>query len=336
MTREAQAARAVFMVRPDRFGSNPETLASNRFQRAAAVSNEIRTAAVAECEGLALALVRAGVDVHVFAGRAQALGAESAGAPARTAADAPEPVGAGASVSPDEVFPNNWVSTHGDGALVLYPLMAPSRRLERRADIVAALEARFHVTRRVDLTAHERRGAFLEGTGSLVLDRPGRVAYACRSPRTAPAVLEIFAAELGYDPYAFEAFDPQGRPIYHTNVLMALGTHFAVLCTAAVPDADARRGLQASLEAGGRELIAIDFAQLAAFAGNVLELAGSRGPIAALSTRALASLRPFQRRRLERHAELVAADVGTIETYGGGGVRCMLAEIHLPAGPHDS
>ncbi len=293
------------MVRPDSFGSNPETLASNRFQRAGGATPALRRAARAEFEGLALALQGVGVEVEVFSGLAR-------------------------SASPDEVFPNNWLSTHADGSLVLYPLMAPSRRLERRSDIVAALDSRYRTTRLLDLTPHERRGAFLEGTGSLVLDRPGRVAYACLSPRTSAQVLDAFGTELGYRPHAFEALDAKGRPVYHTNVLMALGARFAVVCGAALPDPDARRRLRASLEDGGREIIDIDFAQLAAFAANVLELAAPQGPVVALSTRALGSLRPDQRRRLERHAELVPADVGTIETYGGGGVRCMLAEIHLP------
>jgi hypothetical protein len=293
------------MVRPDHFGSNPETLESNRFQRAGGATEEICAAARAEFERLARTLSDAGVAVHVFPGRAES--------PA----------------SPDEVFPNNWLSTHADGTIVLYPLMAPSRRLERRTDIVTALCESYAVRRTVDLSSLERREAFLEGTGSLVLDRPARAAYACWSPRTSAAALRDFEAELGYRVHAFTAVDAAGRPIYHTNVMLSLGTRFAVVCGEAVPDPSARRRLFDAIEASGRARVEIGFEAMAGFAANALELEGRSGPLLALSVRALASLGLGMRRSLEAHAELCAADVGTIETYGGGGVRCMLAEIHL-------
>jgi hypothetical protein len=304
-TPERQAAAAVLMVRPDHFASNAETLGSNHFQRAGAASAEIRAAAQAELDGLARRLGDAGVEVRVFPGRA-----------------APP-------ASPDEVFPNNWLSTHADGTLVLYPLMAPSRRLERRAEIVDALRAEFEVARIVDLSGLERREAFLEGTGSLVLDRPARTAFACLSPRTTGAGLRAFRSELAYRVHAFTAADAAGRPIYHTNVILSLGTRFAVVCGEAVRDGTERRRLFETLEASGRALVDIGFAEMAGFAANVLELAGRSGPVLAVSTRALTALDRGRRRTLEKHADLVAADVGTIETYGGGSVRCMLAEIHL-------
>jgi hypothetical protein len=231
--------------------------------------------------------------------------------------------------SPDEVFPNNWLSTHADGTLVLYPLMAPSRRRERRAEIVEALRAELEIRRVVDLSGLERLGVFLEGTGSLVLDRPARAAFACLSPRTSEAGLRAFENELGYRVHAFAAVDSAARPIYHTNVMLSLGTCFAVVCGEAVPDGAERRRLFEALEGSGRALVDIGFREMAGFAANVLELEGRSGAILALSTRALHALDPLRRRALEKHVELVPADVGTIETYGGGSVRCMLAEIHV-------
>jgi hypothetical protein len=310
-TPEPQTAGAVLMIRPARFAANAETAASNHFQRASGGDAAVAARAAHELDGLAVALAAAGVRVHAFAGQR------------------------GADL-PDEVFPNNWLTLHADGTAVLYPMHAPSRRRERRADVLDALrgEHGYRVARVVDLTALEHRGAFLEGTGSLVLDRPNRVAYACRSPRTHAEALERFGRELGYELVAFEAADAAGRAIYHTNVLLSAGTRFAALCADAVAEPDRRRVVE-KLEAGGRTIVDLDFAQLAAFAGNLLELRGSRGPVIALSATALASLGAAKRRALEAHGELVAADVGTIEAYGGGSVRCMLAEVALPRAGED-
>jgi len=299
------------MIRPRRFGSNVETLASNRFQspgrdHAGEAAAGLEAAACAEADALANALSRAGVTVHVFEGQ-------------------------NACVCPDEVFPNNWISSHADGTLVLYPMMAPSRRLERRTDIVDALRGfGYRVRRVVDLAELEAHGVFLEGTGSLVLDRRQRIAYACSSPRTSPEAVEIYAERLGYEAVPFDARDRAGHPIYHTNVLMSVGTAFAVVCAEAIRDERDRRRVLQRLSESGKEVIDIGFEQLRAFAGNLLELRGARGPVITLSERALASLRADQQRALSAHGELVPSAVDTIETYGGGSVRCMLAEVHLP------
>jgi hypothetical protein len=212
-------------------------------------------------------------------------------------------------------------------------MLAPNRRRERRNDVLEALRTRhgYRVERIVDLAPFEERGEFLEGTGSLVLDRPLRVAYACLSPRTHAAPLARFASELGYEIAAFHATDRSGRPIYHTNVLLALGTRFAAVCTAAFADELERRALVGKIEQSGRAIVELGFDALDAFAGNLLELSGSRGPVIALSAAALGSFGSVTRRALERHGEIVAADVATIERVGGGSVRCMLAEIALPA-----
>lgn len=307
MPAEPQIAPAVLMIRPVRFFANPETRASNAFQRddlALAVAAQ-QARAAAEFEGLAAALRAAGVAVHAFD-------------------DTPEPA------TPDAIFPNNWVSFHADGRVVLYPMLAPNRRAERRPELLAALRGAYAVAEVVDLTHHEAAGRFLEGTGSLVLDRPGRVAYACRSPRTHEAVLAEFAARLGYAVVAFDAFGPDAAPIYHTNVLMAVGEGFAVIGAEAIP-AEQRGEVLTRLAASGREVVALTPAQLGAFAGNMLALrAADGGQVLAMSARAEACLTPDQRAVLARHARVVAAPVPTIEDCAGGSVRCMLAEVFLP------
>jgi hypothetical protein len=296
------------MVRPTQFGSNAETAGSNFFQRSAADGGDAARRAQDEFDALALALADAGVRVHQFAGqRAAAL--------------------------PDEVFPNNWLSLHADGTAVLYPMLAPSRRRERRRDILDALvdSCGYRIDRIVDLTTLEARGEYLEGTGSVVLDRARRIAYACRSPRTHVKALAELARALGYEVVPFSAVDAAGQAIYHTNVVLSLGTRFAALCTAAIADSAERRDVVARLDASGHEVIDLSRAELESFAGNVLELAGSAGPVIALSAAALKSLAAPTRRAFERHGRLVTADVATIERLGGGSVRCMLAEVPLPA-----
>ena len=306
---ELQTARAVLMVRPAHFGSNAETAGSNFFQRSAPSLGDAALRAQHEFDALALALASAGVRVHQFAGQRGA-------------------------ALPDEVFPNNWLSLHADGTAVLYPMLAPNRRRERRPDILAALDTSgYLVARVVDLTGLEARGEYLEGTGSLVLDRPRAVAYACLSPRTHANALAEFARQLRYDIVSFRAVDGAGRAIYHTNVLLSLGTRFAALCTAAIADSDERRAVVARLEASQREIIDLSNEELESFAGNVLELDGASGPVIALSAAALRSLAAPTRRALERHGGLVAADIATIERIGGGSVRCMLAEVALPRPP---
>lgn len=294
------------MVRPACFGANPQTAASNRFQKSGA-PGDAPLRARQEFDGLVSRLSIAGVAVHV-------------------ADDSPEPA------KPDACFPNNWVSFHGDGSVVLYPLMATSRRAERHEAPLAQLRAAgFRISRRIDLTHWEQHGEFLEGTGSLVLDRCHRVAYACHSPRTHLGPLEEFATRLGYRVVSFAARGPGGQPVYHTNVLMAIGERFAVLCPETLPDLQDRALLRDELARAGHEPIEIGVAQMHDFAGNLLALhAGDGRPLIALSTTAWGCLMPHQRRMLERHGDIVTAPIPTIERHGGGSVRCMIAEIFLP------
>jgi hypothetical protein len=297
------------MVRPASFGFNPQTAASNAFQQAPASAAEIeaRELALDEFDGAVKALRRAGVQVLVVP-------------------DTPRPA------KPDAIFPNNWVSFHGDGTVVLYPMLAPNRRWERREEVLeqVAREGGFRVVRTIDLTHREAEGKFLEGTGSLVLDRPHRVAYASLSPRTDLDVLGEFAQLLDYELVTFESRDGAGRPIYHTNVVMAIGTRFAVVCGEAIDLPLHRDAVFNRLRAAGHDIIDISLQQMQEFAGNMLELSTAGGHVIALSTTAWRSLEPAQRRTLESHASVIPVAIPTIERIGGGGVRCMLAEIHLP------
>ena len=303
----AQCASTVLMVRPAAFGANPETAASNAFQSASVTTPAERDAALAEFDAVAEALDRGGIEVIVVD-------------------DLPEPP------KPDAVFPNNWLSLHHDGTAVLYPMLSPLRRRERRRDVIAAVEARGFAVRRVlDLTAWESSELFLEGTGSMVLDHAARIAYACLSPRTHERPLARFATELGYATHAFRASGPRGEDVYHTNVLMCVGEGFATACLEAVVDPVERRRLADSLSAGGHDLVELDRAQMDAFAGNMLALRSAQGvPVVAMSTTAWNALDAGQRESLGRHGELLTAALPTLERHGGGSLRCMLAEVFLP------
>lgn len=243
-----QSAGCALLVRPAHFGYNSETAQSNHFQRPPPARARPAARARAELDRLAAALRAAGVRVCV-------------------AEDTPEPV------KPDAVFPNNWVSWHCDGTIVLYPLCAPNRRAERRTELLEAVAAQsgFRRRRLLDLSMHERAGHFLEGTGSLVLDHVHRVAYACRSARTDEGLLREWAALLDYRPVPFDAQDEAGRPLYHTNVMLAVGTRWSVVCTSAIAAADRARVL-AHLQASGRDVIEITPAAMRSFAANLLEL----------------------------------------------------------------
>jgi len=297
------------MVRPASFGFNAQTAASNAFQHTPdAAESDTQRLALQEFDGVAKALQRAGVEVLV----------------------APDSV---LPAKPDAIFPNNWVSFHADGTVTLYPMLALNRRWERRDEVLEQVvrEGGFRVLRTFDLTHREAEGKFLEGTGSLVLDRPHRVAYAGVSPRTDLDVLGEFAQLLDYELVTFEARDFAQQPVYHTNVVMAIGTRFAVVCGEAITDPMNRSAVFGKLHLAGHDIVHISPSQMRDFAGNVLELApAAGGHVIALSTTAWGSLEPTQKRALESHAEIVPVSIPTIERVGGGGVRCMLAEIHLP------
>jgi len=308
-TKESQLASSVLMIRPARFESNPHTAASNKFQGKSRSSPEQQQIdAAREFDGLKAALESNGIQVIQID-------------------DTHEPH------TPDSVFPNNWVSFHADGTVVLYPMEAPNRRTERRTEIVAALSADygFQVREVLDLSAHETEGQYLEGTGSLVLDRVNRIAYACLSSRTHLDVLGDFAQRMNYKVVAFEAVDRDGDAIYHTNVLMNVGEELAVICSESIQKQDQREAVDRSLQDTGHEVIHLSFDQLDAFAGNMLELRSTSGErVIAMSEQARNSLDRSQLDRIEANAKIISAPIDRIESSAGGSVRCMLAEIHLP------
>jgi hypothetical protein len=277
------------MIRPVRFASNPLTAASNRFQgRTRASPDEQQARAQREFDILADALRDNGINVIVVD-------------------DTVEPH------TPDSIFPNNWISFHADGRVVLYPMEAENRRTERRMDIVDALDADlgFSVSEIVDLAHHEQNEHYLEGTGSMVLDRANHIAYACL--------------------IAFDAVDRDGVPIYHTNVLMNVGEKLAVICDAAIARDEQRSAVLQRLQDTGHEIVSLSYEQLDAFAGNMLELRNRDGArVVAMSQQAFDSLSEKQRSILEANGIVLAAPIDTIEASAGGSVRCMLAEVHLP------
>ena len=285
------------------------TAESNVFQgQSAATPEEQQQAAVREFDGLADALRAAGIRVVVVD-------------------DTHDPH------TPDSIFPNNWVSFHGDGRVVLYPMEAANRRTERRFDIIEKLDVDldFQVTEIVDLSGHEASGHYLEGTGSMVLDRANRIAYACLSSRTQLDPLGDFAQRMDYDVVAFDAVDRDGVPIYHTNVLMSVGEAVAVICEAAIPRDDQRDAVMTQLKESGHEVVSLSYDQLDAFAGNMLELRNDKEErVVAMSTQAWDSLRAAQRETLRKNGRIVHSPIDNIESSAGGSVRCMLAEIHLP------
>lgn len=293
------SAKSLFLLRPRAFGLDAESARTNLFQPGVVERSEeeLRRLAVREFDGLCAVLRHAGVAHEVLE----------------------EPAD---SAAVDAVFPNNWFSTHAGGELVLYPMAAPVRRLERRPELVERIAERCGSTRTVDLTHHEAQGRFLEGTGSLVLDRPGRVAFAARSERTDEGLVHDWARRLGYRPVLFET-SFRGAPVYHTNVLMAVGADLAVWCPEVVAERDRER-VGGELAGGGRTVLELSAEQLVAFCGNVFAVRCGDGATGwVMSTRARDAFRPDQRRALGR---CLAADLTTIEDVGGGGARCMVAE----------
>jgi len=303
--RSIQAPGAVVMIRPHLFHPNPETAADNAFQRSSgdATASAIARAARDEVSAAAAALEEAGVRVHVFDDF-------------------------GERETPDSVFPNNWFSTHRGGHVALYPMASKSRRRERRSDVIEMLKAEYRVQAVIDYSGLEVDGLFLEGTGAMVLDHVANVAYTARSQRADPVALERFCTHFNFEPMAFTTADANGRPIYHTNVMMCVATEFALVGFELMNDVQRRTEIRARLEESGRSVIALDAHQIGEFAGNALELSGRDGRVLALSARAAASLRPEQRAVIERSARLLPLAVPTIE-LAGGSVRCMLAGIHL-------
>ncbi|MGY4384953.1 hypothetical protein ACVWYN_001989 [Pedobacter sp. UYP24] len=300
-----QTTNQLLMIRPVNFKFNEQTAVNNKFQQASA-QDHVQIEALNEFNNFLNLLKGNEISVTVLDDTLN-----------------PE--------TPDSIFPNNWVSFHQSGKVILYPMFSPNRRQERRQDILKAIEKKFVVKEIVDLTGFENSNVFLEGTGSLVLDRGHKIAYACLSVRTNELVIREFCDNTGYQIVSFNGLDSLGFPIYHTNVMMCIADRFAVICLAAIPDETEKEKVVNSLITNGKKIIEITMEQMNHFAGNMLQVENKSGyPLLILSEQAYLSLRPQQINELEKYNRLLYAPLYTIEKNGGGSARCMLAEIHLP------
>ena len=300
-----QSPTAGIMIRPHRFTSNIETAADNAFQSVHTdlLPDVISAQALNEFDKAVENLTNEGVNIHVFEDY-------------------------GDRETPDSVFPNNWFSTHHGGRVALYPMYAPSRRRERRHDVIEMLKSVYRVQEVVDYSGLEYDNLFLEGTGAMVFDHLERVAYVGRSNRADPIILERFCTTCGYEPMAFDTTDHNGRPIYHTNVIMSIATEYAIICLDVVANSARRQEIEDRLTASGRTVINLSREQVNEYAGNALELTGTKYRVLALSERAAKALTKDQIKVIEKSAKLLPLHIPTIE-LAGGSVRCMIAGIHL-------
>ncbi len=304
-----QTANAVMMIKPVKFGYNEETAISNAFQQKEALNPEkIQSLAAQEFDDFVAFLRKQQIEVLVFE-------------------DIPD------SHSPDAIFTNNWISTHDDGTVILYPMMAANRRLERRNDIIDSLQNVYHfdVNKIVDYSSHEQHGRYLEGTGSVVFDYANGIAYANISDRTERSILKELCELLHFEMMDFRAIDKQGKDIYHTNVVMCIGEAFATICLQAIPEETERQRVKDKLLSSGHEIIDINYDQLYAFAGNMIQVRNDNDEkYIILSKAAYRQLSSEQLDVLASNGTLLPVAIPTIEKVGGGSVRCMVAAIHLP------
>ncbi|MDX2249235.1 MAG: arginine deiminase-related protein [Bacteroidia bacterium] len=303
--RQLQFTSHLMMIRPVRFGFNEQTAESNAFQQKspALSSAEIQARALEEFDTFVKMLRDVSVTVTVFD-------------------DTPEPH------TPDSIFPNNWISLHRNGQIFIYPMLAPNRQAEIRSDIIQEMTALYANPEVVDFRKYAGPGQYLEGTGSMILDRAAKVVYACISPRTHPELLRKFCQKIQYRLVEFHAMDEHGQEIYHTNVLMGLGEGYAVICLEAIPDESERQNVITSLRAGGFEIIPLTFFQMNNFAGNLLQVVSQDGiPWGVLSRRAYDSLDELQKKTLQHYTRILVVPLDVVEVYGGGSVRCMMAEV---------
>jgi hypothetical protein len=298
-----QTTDSLLMIRPANCGFNPQTAASNSFQKQIEKLSaaEIQAQAAAEFDNLVELLRRHDINIIVV---------EDTPAPAK----------------PDAVFPNNWVSFHHDGTVFLYPMLSEKRNTERRADIIENLKQHFQIREVIDLSNGENQ--ILEGTGSMVCDHRNKIIYACLSPRTNKKLLEKFASMIGYEPVSFVCSDATGTEIYHTNVVMCVGEKLAIICLDTIKNFTERDLVTMALIKTNHEIVEISPAQMNQFAGNMLEVRNNQGKnYLLMSASAHESLNENQIKQIRKHAKILSANIETIEAVGGGSIRCMLAEI---------
>lgn len=295
----------LLMIKPVNFSFNAETAVNNSFQTPSEEKN-IQEKASIEFETFIEKLKANEIDVTVVE-------------------DTPDPY------TPDSVFPNNWISFHDDGSICLYPMFALNRRKERKPTVLSAIAEKFKVVETLDFTANEEKEQFLEGTGSMVLDRENRIAYACLSPRTHTSVLEQFCVRMNYKPVAFTSVDIAGAPIYHTNVMMCVADEYVIICLESIKDAQEQDKVVAEILGTKKKIIEISFNQMNHFAGNMLQVHNAKGQrFLVMSSQAYQALDTTQINEIEQYNTIIHSDIKTIETNGGGSARCMMAEIFLP------
>ncbi|MEO7530939.1 MAG: arginine deiminase-related protein [Sediminibacterium sp.] len=295
----------LLMIKPVRFNFNAETAVNNSFQVNTS-DDSVQAKALKEFETFIETLSNHGIDVTVIH-------------------DTPEPH------TPDSVFPNNWISFHENGSVLLYPMFASNRRKERKQHVLDIIKEKFQVKQTLNLSDYENENLFLEGTGSMVLDRENKIAYACLSPRTDKNILQKFCDEMGYTPISFMATDEMHQPIYHTNVMMCVADKFAVICLDSIQNNSEKKRVTDSLKLTGKQVIEISFFQMNHFAGNMLQVHNaSNKKFLVMSSQAYHSLSNEQIQDIEHFNPIIHSDISTIETNGGGSARCMMAEIFLP------
>lgn len=291
------------MIKPVNFGYNAQTAVNNTFQTNTGADTQQK--ALEEFNTFVDVLRNNKVEVSVIE-------------------DTAEPT------TPDSIFPNNWISFHENGEIFLYPMFAINRRQERKASVLNAVKHQFIVNEIKDISYSENENIFLEGTGSMVLDRINKIAYACLSPRTNERLLNDFCLMTDYNPVSFIATDDQGIQIYHTNVMMCVADKFAVVCLQCITNEKERNKLISSLQKTNKAIIEITAAQLNHFAGNMLQVKNADDELLlVMSTQAYNSLTPEQVQALEKYNRIIHSSLDTIETAGGGSARCMMAEVFL-------
>lgn len=304
-----QISKNILLVRPANFGVNTQTLVTNHFQKQLEgySPEQIKKMAIEEFDNAVKLLKSKGINTFVFD-------------------DTPTPI------KPDAIFPNNWVSFHRDGTVVLYPMLTPNRMTERRLDIVDELKTKFKITRLIDIFSSEviKTNERLEGTGSIVFDHINKIAYACLSERTSKKLLLELCEHIGYEACYFESLDRNGNEIYHTNVMMCVAEKFVVICMESIKSCAESKQVYDKFKKTGHEIIEISYEQMDKFAGNMLSVQGSNGPVLVLSQTAYDSLTPEQIKTIKKYNELLPLPINTIETIGGGSARCMIAEVFLP------
>jgi hypothetical protein len=300
-----QHSNHLLMIKPVRFDFNAETAVNNSFQTNVQ-DEKAQEKAAQEFNHFIDVLRSNGIDVTVVE-------------------DTPDPH------TPDSIFPNNWISFHDDGSICLYPMYAQNRRLERKPSVLNTIKEKFVINNTIDFTNYEKENIFLEGTGSMVLDRDHKIAYACLSPRTDKKVLDHFCETFGYTAEAFWALDAGDQPIYHTNVMMCVADEYVVICLDSIKDAAERAAVVERIQHTQKAIIEISLDQMNRFAGNMLQVHNSAGKrFLVMSSQAYHALHTNQVEAIEKFNAILHADITTIETNGGGSARCMMAEVFLP------